>query len=202
MTPEEVIDLLTTAAAFDRRTVGEADVIAWMAAVGDLDFADAQAAVVAHYTATTDWLMPAHVRTRVRHTRELRLAACPIPEPAPQLTDDPPAYRAELQVRLKLVADGTALPKALPRPGNGARPTSEYDQARGADRDPLRLAALQVRCPWATCGAPIGSACTTAGGRRLPGHGHDARLVAAGLADWAEVNGVQRAVLRGYEEPA
>ena len=36
MTTEEVIDLLTLMASYDRRTVGNADVAAWRLVVGDL----------------------------------------------------------------------------------------------------------------------------------------------------------------------
>jgi hypothetical protein len=54
--------VLAKAAAYDRRTVGEADIMAWHEAIGDLDVVDALQAVAAHYRDSTDWLMPAHVR--------------------------------------------------------------------------------------------------------------------------------------------
>ena len=41
MTIEETVDLLTVAAAYDRRTVGEGDAIAWHAAIGHLPLDDA-----------------------------------------------------------------------------------------------------------------------------------------------------------------
>ena len=50
MTPDETVDLLTVAAAFDQRTVGEGDAMAWYAVVGDLDFAEAKQAVIGHYS--------------------------------------------------------------------------------------------------------------------------------------------------------
>ncbi len=62
MTHGDVSRLLGKAAAYDRRTVGEADVLAWHEAIGDLDPDDAFAAVAQHYRDTTDWIMPAHVR--------------------------------------------------------------------------------------------------------------------------------------------
>jgi hypothetical protein len=106
MTIEETIDLLTAAAAFDRRTVGRADAAAWHAAVGDLRFADCEAAVVAHYTETTDWLMPAHVRERVREIRAERLKRTEIPPPPPELLDNPVAYGAALRAAAVAIADG------------------------------------------------------------------------------------------------
>lgn len=106
MTIDEAVDLLTAAAAFDRRTVGEADAIAWHAAVGDLTLNDCRAAVVAHYTETTEWLMPAHVRGRVKEIRAKRLQDTEIPPPPPELLDNPPAYRAALHAAAVAIADG------------------------------------------------------------------------------------------------
>lgn len=83
MTPGDAVRVLAKASAYDRRTIGEADAAAWYEAIGDLDIADALDAVTRHYQQTTDWLMPAHVRTiaaqlvreRRRATREAREVA-------------------------------------------------------------------------------------------------------------------------------
>lgn len=199
LTRNQIIDLLTCAAAYDRRTIGEADITAWTLAIGDLPYDDAQAAVVAHYSDVTDWLMPAHVRARVRQARELRIARHPVPEPPAALTDNPSAYCDELKGAVTQLADGMQPPKLLAI-GSGAPPNDEYNRARGLDRHPLRLAAKKVRCPW--CKAGIGSACTTAAGRRLDQPAHDERLIAAGLADWDDVGGgVRRIVLRQADLP-
>lgn len=69
MKPSEVAVVLTKAAAYDRRTIGEADVAAWHEAIGDLDLEPALAAVTRHYRDTAEWLMPADVR---RHAAEIR----------------------------------------------------------------------------------------------------------------------------------
>lgn len=58
----EVALVLTKAAAYDRRTVGEADARAWHEVLGDVELVDALAAVARHYRDSTDWLMPAHLR--------------------------------------------------------------------------------------------------------------------------------------------
>lgn len=62
MTKTETAALLTLIAAFDRRTIGEADVEAWHLIVADLEPTDCMAAVRAHYMTETRWLMPADVR--------------------------------------------------------------------------------------------------------------------------------------------
>ncbi len=61
MTRAEVADILTAISSFDLRTVGEADVIAWHAVLGDLDKALALEAVVVHHKTSTDRIKPAHV---------------------------------------------------------------------------------------------------------------------------------------------
>jgi hypothetical protein len=52
--------------SFDRRTIGDADVIAWQAVLSDAVFEDCLEAVKQHYAEETDWMMPAHVRRAVR----------------------------------------------------------------------------------------------------------------------------------------
>lgn len=64
--------VLAKAAAFDQRTVGEADVLAWHEVLSEVDFADALAAVSRHYADRTERLMPAHVRRLVVDIRRER----------------------------------------------------------------------------------------------------------------------------------
>ncbi|HEY5990451.1 MAG TPA: hypothetical protein VIV12_29290 [Streptosporangiaceae bacterium] len=64
MSPEETIDLLAIMAAYDQRTVGEADVIAWHAALADVVFEDARRSVIGHYRENDDRIMPSDVRSR------------------------------------------------------------------------------------------------------------------------------------------
>jgi hypothetical protein len=62
----ETADLLSAMSAFDRRTIGDGDVIAWQAILPDAAFEDCLEAVKQHYAEQTDWMMPAHVRRAVR----------------------------------------------------------------------------------------------------------------------------------------
>lgn len=153
MTPDEVIDLLTAAAAFDRRTVGMADAMAWQAVVGDLPYDDALAAVRAHYTESTDWLMPAHVRIRVRAMRRDRLERTPLPAPAAELTGEPVRYRETLAGAIESIASGKRVSLAIsagaPR-GTGALPAGQMAALRAKLARPVpkltpqEIAALQA----------------------------------------------------------
>jgi len=77
MTPAETAKVLAKAAAYDQRTVGEADVLAWHEIVGDLDFQDALAAVARHYAETDRRLMPVHLRNHANRVRLERVEASP-----------------------------------------------------------------------------------------------------------------------------
>lgn len=97
MEPEAIGDVLAVAAAFDNRTVGDADCIAWYRAIGHLNQQEVEEAIIAHYTETTDRIMPAHVLARVSKIRALRLAHAG-PEAVPDADpDDIPAYQAALR---------------------------------------------------------------------------------------------------------
>lgn len=69
MSPAETARVLAAAAAFDQRTVGKSDVAAWHAALGEIEYADARDAVVRHYRATAERVMPVHV---IHHAAEIR----------------------------------------------------------------------------------------------------------------------------------
>lgn len=72
MTPADMADVLTAAAAYDGRTIGIGDVGAWHAAAGELDREEALAAVVRHYANSTDRMMPAHLHQNVLAIRNER----------------------------------------------------------------------------------------------------------------------------------
>ncbi len=110
MTLDEVIDLLTVAAVFDFRTIGEADACAWHATLGDLAFDDSRTAVVGHYRDSRERVMPADVRQRVKAIRRDRLDRAILPAPD---TDDQAEYRAEIKRRTREIADGFDIARAL-----------------------------------------------------------------------------------------
>ncbi len=66
MNRAEAATLLTVAAAFDQRTIGETDAVAWSEALRRYGLAECRDAVIAHYAESTDRVMPAHIRARIR----------------------------------------------------------------------------------------------------------------------------------------
>lgn len=83
MKETEVLALLTKMAAYDQRTIGEADVAAWHEVLPDeVGIVDALASVPAHYTRSRDRMMPADVIdavTAVRRERLQRAGTPPMP---------------------------------------------------------------------------------------------------------------------------
>ncbi|QMU19331.1 hypothetical protein [Gordonia rubripertincta] len=106
MNRNEVVDLLTAASAYDRRTIGEGDVRAWSEAAtrAGWTFEKALDALHDHFASTSKWLMPGHITERIRlSTRQ--------PAPANEvlsLSAAPPASaerRAELMAEIRKLAD-------------------------------------------------------------------------------------------------
>jgi hypothetical protein len=124
-------DLLAEAALYDNRTTGEADILAWMRAIGDLDYDDSLNAVAAHYGETTERVMPGHVRQRVKAMRSNRLAREILPAPAAELTDNPRRYRDRLAALIHGIADGMQVSKAIAPAGPSGIPDS-YREAKAA----------------------------------------------------------------------
>jgi hypothetical protein len=83
MNLNETARALALVQSFDRRTVGEADVVAWRSVLTDVALADAEEAIRRHYAEQTDWLMPAHIRRYVRDIVREREALASATEWAP-----------------------------------------------------------------------------------------------------------------------
>jgi hypothetical protein len=112
MNAEETGRLLATCASYDNRKADETVVIAWLRVLGDLPFADCDAAVVAHYTSSREWIMPADIRGRVK--RAQREAA---EREQARILLDPVAYRRQLEAQdsafLRKLARRTGHPAAI-----------------------------------------------------------------------------------------
>ncbi|RLL66972.1 hypothetical protein [Streptomyces sp. Z26] len=129
MTPSEAAKLLGNAAAFDNRTVGEADARAWAAALHDVPGdPDAFAAVARYYgTAPVDgrrlWIEPHHVRALRKTIRDERHGET-IPaydSPDPQESGDEFVQRRREQLRA--IGDGRLTPTPVRQLGGGPHPS-------------------------------------------------------------------------------
>jgi len=105
MNRTECAQLMTIIASYDNRKLDEAVVIAWQAALDDLDLEDCRTFVLSYFrTCTGEWLMPGHVRQGVKRIRADRLSR--IVEGAPDADpDDPSAYIAALKTGRQRGAD-------------------------------------------------------------------------------------------------
>jgi hypothetical protein len=105
MNRTETAHLLTLAAAYDRRTLGEEDVQAWHMALADISYPDARTVVAEHYRTATTWIMPAHIADGVRAIRSERLAGLDqlLPDADP---DDVAAWLEAYRAQIAAVADG------------------------------------------------------------------------------------------------
>lgn len=77
MTPDQTKAVLAKCAAYDQRTVGHTDVLAWHDAIGDLDYTDALTAVTRYYRDNRDRIYPADVRQQVLAIRNDRAQTQP-----------------------------------------------------------------------------------------------------------------------------
>ena len=115
MTPAEAQVLLSMAAAFDNRKPDPDAAKAWAAVLDGLRFDDCRQAVIEHYKAGTEWLMPATVRAIVKRIRRDRvLAFGTLPDPPPSIDGDQTAYTAWLAATTKRIADGSLKPDDIP----------------------------------------------------------------------------------------
>jgi len=108
MTPTETALLLTLIASYDRRTLGDEDVLAWHAALAQVAYADARTVVTDHYRTETAWIMPAHITAGVRRIRSERLTGLDalLPDADP---DDVQAWLDAYRAQIADVADGRTL---------------------------------------------------------------------------------------------
>lgn len=109
MNHSETAELLAAMAAFDQRTVGEEDVVAWQAVLDDLPFHRALTAVRGYYATETRRMMPADVRKLVIGAVRLRPNNS-LPDPVPDCDpDDVGEYLRQLRVNRRRVIEGDVI---------------------------------------------------------------------------------------------
>jgi hypothetical protein len=148
VTPADAAELLTLAAAFDRRTVGEADARAWSAALNSMPLDDdARAAVARHYNETDKWLTPAHVRTQRARIRADRIERANVLDDG-RPDESPAQYLARRRALTAAVADGRLAPQTATQAVGRAPSTAPRALTGGpAPEVAERLAALGRRIP-------------------------------------------------------
>lgn len=105
MNRNQIIDLLTAAAAYDRRTIGQGDIAAWSEAArrAGWTFDKALNALHEHYARSSQWLMPGHITEQIRVASRQPAAA----EEVLALEKKPASAerRAELMAQIRKLAD-------------------------------------------------------------------------------------------------
>lgn len=145
MTKTETAELLTLISAYDRRTIGEADVRAWHELVCDVPFADARAAVLHHFATNTDhqnYFVPAHVIAFAKRRRLERIdafgaaAQMPAADRIARLVDpqDGPVRMEDRKLLLALVAEGTVTADMTERQIAAAVSTYRPKEIQGGGR--------------------------------------------------------------------
>ena len=110
MKPTEAAALLTICAAYDNRKPDADAAKAWAMALDGYRFEDCRDAIVAHYRASREWIMPSDVIGAVKKLRTGRLEdVAPIPPPGLD-PDDTGAYVRWLAHVRRAIADGQEPP--------------------------------------------------------------------------------------------
>lgn len=99
MNEPEAFQLLTLASVRDGRQVTKAHAQVWADDLRDVHYDEAVDAARLHYRESTDWMMPAHVRTNVRRVRRdrARLEARNYPAIEHVITLDPEKHRSDTE---------------------------------------------------------------------------------------------------------
>lgn len=134
MTEQEVRALLAAAMAYDNRKPGEANIAAWLEAAnrGRWTFDAALEAIHAHYVASADFLMPAHITAALR-------AKSRQPTPFAELEASQPASPEHAERMSALIRDTFAMPKPTDDRPQGV------DDAEAREAARAELEALRAR---------------------------------------------------------
>ena len=109
MRQSEAAILLAKCSAYDRRTVGESDALAWSEGLEDIRLTDALEVVKQHFMRSREMIKIVDIREQVKALREKRLAAAPEPIPPHELLDCPDRYGEWLRAARSKIADGACV---------------------------------------------------------------------------------------------
>jgi hypothetical protein len=124
---EDVGLVLAKLAAFDQRTVGNADLLAWHEVIGHMDVQDCLAAVTEHYRESANRAMPADIRRIAISLRDARHSRERVTERREAIESGPTVRDRSAEVTA-LVASVAA---SLPQPTNHDRALARARRDRG-----------------------------------------------------------------------
>ena len=141
MQKAQIAALLGLMGTFDYRKTDETDDAAWLRVLGDLDFADCEEAVYAHYATTKDRMMPVDVRNGVKAIREQRARVNGAPVGAGGTVEIPDANPDDWQAYMAALREGRMRcgdrlePRPIGallagRPFQGVAPVTQIELAR------------------------------------------------------------------------
>lgn len=147
MTRDEIIDLLSLAAAYDQRTGGEADVKAWLIAahVQRWTAPAAQRVLVEHYSCGADRprITVAAISDAIREIRRKAASSFIVPDSPDHLPacDYPGWYRAQLAAHVDRLLDLWANGRSIPEN------TSTAAELAGSEQRQLTAGLDTTTCP-------------------------------------------------------
>lgn len=133
MKKSEIALLLGACAARDSRTVGESDVEAWYEDLGDLEYAEALAAVSGHYRESTDRIMPAHIRRLCRIARDKARAGRAVAEIKAGVQRVDPERAAKIKALLESTMAQIAEKRSVPDQREPEGPPLSAEAQRSVD---------------------------------------------------------------------
>jgi hypothetical protein len=132
----EVNRLLAYVSAVDGRRVDDTTVIAWQSILGELELDDCLEAVRGHFARSTDWLMPANVRTMVGLIHERRRPHHDVLS-LPSRFEEDPERNARIKRGIAECARSLSIARAM-RP----KPISDKPEPPLSASDEIRLRAI------------------------------------------------------------
>jgi hypothetical protein len=140
---EDIGLVLAKLAAFDQRTVGNADLLAWHEVIGHMDVQDCLAAVTEHYRESANRAMPADIRRIAISVRDARHSRERVAERREAIESGPTVRDRSAEVTA-LVASVAA---SLPKPDNHAKALARARAERGRPYKPPTKERRQPKAP-------------------------------------------------------
>lgn len=143
MTPADVAKVLAKIAAYDQRTVGQADVAAWHEILAPYPLGEALQAVMRHHRDSTERIKPAHVVAHIRAIRTEQAKATSEALALPSRYEHDPARAGRVAAGMATV--GPVLEEIRRRIEADRQPQGELDPGEQIRQRALQRAAEERR---------------------------------------------------------